>query len=152
MGVFCPKCDPNAGPDTAPMQYTTRMHLQRSRATTAFSVSNATILPFADESKPTDYPVPLSWFFTAFTGPLDQSNLFAQMQNVNNGATSSVTSQLILSLAADFAFSSVGPLDGFHQVRNLMAAAIASAAISQDNVANSGPQAVSRMVYSVRIA
>jgi hypothetical protein len=152
LGLFGPTCEPESSPDDSPMQYTTQLHLQRSRATTACSLRNATIISVQNESKPIDYPVPVKWFFEAFTAPLEQSKLFALMQSVNNAASSSVTSQLTLSLAADFAYAGMGPLDGAHQVRNMMAAAISSGTIMQDNIANSGPQAVTKMVYTVRIA
>jgi hypothetical protein len=153
LGIFGPKCDPNSGPDESPMQYTTQLHIQRSRATTACALRNATIISVQNEGPLIDYPVHLPWFFAAFVGPLEQSAIITLLlSSGDNSASSSVTSQLTLSLAADFMYAGMGPLDGNHQVRNLMASALSSGCLIQDNVANSGAQAVTKLVYTVHIA
>jgi hypothetical protein len=153
LGIFGPKCDPNSGPDDSPMQYTTQLHLQRSRATMAYALRNATVLSMQNEGPLIDYPVYVPWFFEAFVGPLEQSAIITLLlSSGDNSASSSVTSQLTLSLAADFMFAGMGPLDGNHQVRNLMASALSSGCLIQDNVANSGAQSVAKLVYTVHIA
>jgi hypothetical protein len=150
LGFFGNPCTSD---ETVTLQYTTRLQIRISHATTAYSLRNATILSISEESTPIDYPVNVDAFFQAFTSPFQQSQLFATLDALtNDNASSSLTSQLVLSLIADFAFSGQGPLDGPHQLRNLMSYAMVIGSLLQDEVANSGQQAVTKVVYTVHIA
>ena len=135
-----------------PMEYTTRMQISTARATTAFSLRNATILSIKDESASLDYPINVEDFFRAFTSPFQQSKLFAALELSNNNATSSVTSQLVLSLASDFAFAGEGPLSGTYQLRNMMAYAMTIGSLMQDEIENSGRQFVTKVAYTIRLS
>lgn len=153
-------CDPtgffstNCTPGLPTMQYSTIMTLSEGYATTAYSIDNATILSLHNISKPVAYPVNLSDYFIAFTAPLVQSTLIQVLEegNPDVGSETTVTQALAISLAADFAYAGAGPSDGFHQLRNLMAYAIVSASSQQEEYANSGPQAIAKLVYTLQIA
>jgi hypothetical protein len=148
LGLFGQPC-PTDNPE---MQYAARMHISTSRATTAYSLSNATILSISDQTDKQDYPINVKDFFTSFISAFQQSKLFAALFFQDNSATSSVTSQLVLSLAADFQYGGEGPLSGDYQLRNLMTYAIVIGSLMQDEVANSGRQFVTRIAYTIHIS
>ena len=152
-------CDPTTlfgqpcpDPNNITMQYTTQMDVSWARATTAYSLRNATILSIQGLTETEDYPIDVQYFFQAFTSPFQQTNLFAALDLSNPSASSSVTSQLVLSLIADFAFAGQGPLSGNYQLRNVMAYAMTIGSLEQDEVENSGRQFVTKIAYTIQLA
>ena len=148
FGMFGPNCA-NA---TTEMLYTTRMHIRKANGTTAYALGNGTILSFGDLSDPVDYPVNITLFFNSLIAPLLQTKLVQWLQLGSPNASLDITPLLIISLLSDFAYDNSVPWDGTTQLRNMMASAISTASLLQDIVANASPQALTKIVYTLRLA
>ena len=147
FGLFGPQCS-----DDTSMQYTTRMRLRKANGTTAYALNNGTILSFQDLSDPVDYPVNITLFFESLTAPFHQSKIVQWLEFGSPTGTPDITSLLVLSLMADFAYDNSGVQDGTHQLRNMMASAISTASVFQDIVANASKQAVTKIIYTLRLS
>ena len=138
--------------ESTAMAYSARMHLQTAYGTTAYSLSNATILSFKELSTPVDYPINVTAYFESLTSPFLQSRLVAILDFGNPTTALDATPILVLSLLADIAFGGQGPRDGPNTLRSLMASAISLASGLQFDSSNSSPQAVTKIIFTIRLA
>lgn len=145
LGVPCSQIGPEP-------QYTTRMRLGTAYATTAYSISNATILSFSNMSSSVDYPINMQWFFDSLVSPFEQTKLLDLLQLGSGQPVPDITPLVVLGLLGNFAFGGQGPTDPYHQLRSMMANAISSASLNQSDWANSQPQAASKFIYTVQLA
>ena len=134
------------------MQYATKMDISTAYATTAYSLTSSTILSVRNISSSMPYPVSVATFFQAFVSPFEQSILVRILEIMNPKAATELTPILVISLMADFGFAGEGPLDGYHQLRNLMAYAIQAASQLQSPIQNSSKQSVAKIIYTLSIA
>lgn len=148
LGLFGVACS-NA---TTAMAYSTRMHIQTANGTTAYSMSNATILSFKETSTPVDYPLNVTAFFESLISPFLQSKLVAILEFGDPNAALDTNPLLVLSLLSDFVYGGQGPRDGPNTLRSLMASAISLASSLQFDSSNSSPQAVTKIIFTIRLA
>lgn len=148
-GFFGPMCSQ----ESPAMQFSTRMTIRKANGTTAYALNNGTILSFGDLSDPIDHPINITTFFNSLIAPFEQSKIVEWLQIGNPGSSASdVTPLLVMSLVSDFTYDNSGPQDGTYQLRNMMANAISTASLFQDIVANASPQALTKIVYTLRLS
>ena len=138
--------------ESTAMVYSTRMHIRSAYGTTAYSMSNATIISFKELSTPVDYPLNVTAFFEALTSPFLQSRIVAILEFGSGNAAVDTAPILALSLLADFVYGGQGPRDGPNTLRSMMANAISSASSVQFEGPNSSPQAVTKIIFTIRLA
>jgi hypothetical protein len=149
LGVLGNSCTPDDGNFLTPT-FSTRLNISRAGATVGYSLRNSTILSLREEWA-SPLPINVTWFFKSFTSPFATPKLFALTELLGTHHLTSLTPQLIFSLAMDFLFAKDGHLDAFHILRNIMALGIAAASVWQDEVENSGSQALTTYIYTVEI-
>lgn len=150
FGLFGQAC--TSAPGVRSIQYIIRMDISKMYATTAYALSNSSILSVTDPGEPTSYPINVTQFFEAFTSPFEQSQLIKLLEIGNPGGAPNIAPLVILALIGDFGYGGTGPSDGAFQLRNLMSVAFQYASLAPTEEDNTGPQAVTKISYTIHIA
>jgi len=149
--LFAPACT-GAGADPN-FLFATQLNISTQRGTTAYNLKNGTILSFVPTSDPEPYIVNASEFLLAMATPFLPSKIMQTLALDQPGTATDVAPLFILSLLYDLSYTSPsGPSDGNSVLRSYVAALFADACLVQLEGPNTSPQAITKIIFPVRIA